>query len=829
MRKPHFFGACAALALAAGLSTPAMAQGTSDTGAVTADSTWAGDIIVTARRREETAQESPVAMTVLNDALLDRYAVTGIDSIASLTPGFITGDSSGSVGGSISLRGVGSGDAQAFIDQAVSINVDGVPISTAQIQRVAQMDLKQIEVLRGPQTLFFGKNSPGGIVSLTTADPGDELELMVRGGYEFESQEWSIDATVSAPLSDTVGIRLAGHYADMDGYFDVISPVELAAGDPQVRPSGLDAFPKKQELFLRGTLLFEPSDRLTVNIKGTYADTEIKGGSSYFSDIVFCPYGTPQEVYPVASNCKADGTIVAAKVPENVLALNPKIKPDGHRNNKQILISGTINYELTDTLKLTSVTGYYDVKEDLSSNGGYGLAASNVFTVDYENEQISQELRLASDFDGVVNFLVGGFYEDRKLFTETYIVAPYAGTCPACFELPIEAQRQKQTSYSLFGQLLFDVNDQVQLTAGGRYTHETKKLLESSIATEPFFDPTPIIARPLVNLLDSPTYGGVRKLKFHNFSPEVTVTYKPVENVMVFASYKKGFKSGGIDGAYTNRGILANGPATFRPEKVEGLELGLKSTLFDRQLILNLSGYTYDYDDLQVTTYDATARSFGTGNAASARVRGIEMETVFRPRGVPGLELHASAAYNRAKFREFDARCHLGQTFDLGCNGNFNPGTGLYDTQDLSGHRLRKAPKFTGIVGGYYETPITSGLGISLSTDLFYSSKYNYGSDYQYYTVQKAFAKLDASFRLFTEDKKWEFALIGRNLTDKHNLNNGIDRTGTGPGKGTDLPTCTTIGPPVGPAQPGVCAHLPDVIGTYSRGRSITAQVTFRY
>src|SRR5690606_34254130 len=123
-----------------------------------------GDIIVTARRRVETAQETPVALTVLNDELLDRYGVTGVASIQSLTPGLYTGESSGAMGGTISLRGVGSGDSMAFIDQAVSANVDGVPISSAQILRAAQMDLKQIEVLRGPQALFFGKNSPAGII-----------------------------------------------------------------------------------------------------------------------------------------------------------------------------------------------------------------------------------------------------------------------------------------------------------------------------------------------------------------------------------------------------------------------------------------------------------------------------------------------------------------------------------------------------------------------------------------------------------------------------------------------------------------------------------------
>ena len=818
------------------MSTGALAQPSTGTtgspaGQAAEEVTDEGEIIVTARRRDETAQETPVPLTVLNEALLDRYAVQGIDSIASLTPGFHTGESSGAVGGSISLRGIGSGESAPFIDQAVSVNVDGVQISTAQILRAAQMDLKQIEVLRGPQALFFGKNSPGGIVSLTTADPGNELEGMARGGYEFKANEWYFDATMSAPLSDSVGLRIASHYSTMDGYMKVISPP--TAG---VTPSGLKAFPKKDELFLRGTLSFDPSDRLSIRLKATYTDTDIVGGGSYYSDIVGCPYGLPQEIIVVASNCKNDGVIVAAQLPASTLALNPLLRPNGHRKNRQWLLTGAIDYQLTDALKLTSVTGYYDVDEDTSSNGGYGLAASNVFTVLFRNKQLSQELRLASDFESPLNFLIGGHYEDRKLFTETYIVIPTSGN----FELPVESTHQKQTSYSVFGQLLFDVNDKVQLTVGGRYSHETKKLLDYEVTVEPIGAPTPILASSdTVDVTTLPSYPGT-KLTFNNFSPEVTVTYKPADDVMLFASFKKGFKSGGFDSGYTAGAIRTN-PArgqTFRPEKVTGGEIGLKSRFADRQVTFNATGYWYSYDDLQVSTYDTLARAFTTQNAAKARIRGIELESSFRPNSVPGLSLHATAAYNDAKFQDYLADCYKGQTIALGCNLNFvpsldqnNPGPrvaqvgglfGYYTLQDLSGVRLRKAPKVTASFGGYFEFPVSSGVMMSLSSDVSFSGGYNYGTTYQPFTYQKGYAKLDATLRLFSENKRWEFAVIGRNLTNRRNLLNGIDRTGTGGLKGSVGPTCATA------TQTG-CDTLPDVIGTPTEPRTVALQLTWRH
>jgi len=809
------------------VGTPALAQQTADTDSSTRI-TSLEEIIVTARRRQETAQESPVALTVLNESLLDRYGITGIDSIASLTPGLLTGDSSGSVGGSISLRGVGSGESQAFIDQAVSINIDGIPISTAQILRVAQMDLQQIEVLRGPQALFFGKNSPGGIISLTTASPGDEWESMLRTGYEFDAEEWWLDATVSGPISEKVGFRLAAHYSDMDGYIDVDSPIDLIpeSNDPySIEASGLDAFPPQEDKFLRGTLDLDPTDRLHISLKATYADTEVDGATSYFSDITHCPYNSPQELYPVPGNCRNDGKIVAAKVPDVVIALNPQLKPNGHRYSDQILVSGTVEYELSEVWTLTSVTGYYDAEEEISSHGGYGLAPSNVYAVNYENEQISQEFRLASNFEGTLNFLIGGFYEDRELYTDTYIVIPTAAApaCPVCFELPFEATSQDQESYSIFGQVLYDFTDEIQLSLGGRYTRETKRVTEYTIITEPTFDPAPILEGTPVDVLGLPDYPGKTKLDFNNFSPEVTLTYKPNNDMMYFVSYKEGYKSGGFDGSYTAGAVLANGVNSFRPEEVSGYEFGLKSSLLDKQVIFNAIAYWYDYEDLQVATYDTAARSFGTGNAAEAEVRGLEIETKYYPDAAPGLELHLAANYNDAEFEEFFAQCYKSQSKALGCNNDIDPTTGFGNTQDLSGVQLRKAPEFTATVGGYFETRITSGLMMSVSSDIFYSSKYNYGTDYQPYTEQKSFTKVDASIRLFSEDNRWELALIGRNLNDRRNLVNGIDRTGTGGDYGTDAPVCSSL-----PATGG-CIPAADVIGTPTRARTVSLQATYRF
>lgn len=822
--RKSFLGGCALLALTGGVATPAMAQDQEQAAEITNE----GDIIVSARRRDETAQETPVALTVLNDALLDRYAIRGVASIQSLTPGLYTGESSGAMGGTISLRGIGSGDSMAFIDLAVSANVDGVPISSAQILRAAQMDLKQIEVLRGPQALFFGKNSPGGIISLTTADPGNDTEFMARVGYEFKAREKYAELTYSTPLSDTVGLRLAGRYGKMKGYIRVVSPD--VAGQ---LPMDIKRFPKQDEVFFRGTLVWEPSDRVKVRLKGTQTDTYMVGGSSQFSDVTACPYGTPQRPSEDAGNCRNDGRILLTKQGPAVLALSPYLtNGNGSRKNTQTLLTGQIDYEMSDAIKLTSVSGYYRIHERLTSNGGYGPISNNFFAVRFSNEQYSQELRLASSFDGPLDFLVGGFYEERKLYTLTSIVVPQFLS-----RLATESTNQKQQSYSGFGQLLFDATDQIQLTVGGRYTHEVKNLLDYTVTPViPAGQPnagqfgTPIDVTTLPGYASAAPGANKTRKVFNNFSPEATVTYKPSDDVMLFASYKRGFKSGGFDAGYTGGAILGATRLSvgqlFKPEKVEGVEGGLKSTFADRQVTFNLTGYWYDYKDLQVPTFDTIARSFRLQNAASARVRGIELELRYRPNPLPGLSLHATGAFNDAKFRRYLSDCYQGQTFALGCNQVQGATPNVFTQQDLSGRRLRKAPKIAATFGGYYETNVSDGLLMGLSVDGSYSGSYVYGSNYQPLAVQDDFAKIDATLRFFTEDKRWEIAAIGRNLTNKRSLINGIDRTGTGSGKGrNDLPSCTASGP----TPPTTCAALSDILGTPTMPRTVAIQATFRY
>ncbi|RZJ94690.1 MAG: TonB-dependent receptor, partial [Novosphingobium sp.] len=238
----------------------------------------------------------------------------------------------------------------------------------------------------------------------------------------------------------------------------------------------------------------------------------------------------------------------------------------------------------------------------------------------------SQELRLASDFDGPVNFLLGGFYEDRKLFTSTIIVQPFgavltpalpATPVPANTRLPIESTNQKQESYSGFGQLIFDPTDQIQVTAGARYTHEVKNLLDYTVALG---SAAGYAAGVDVTKLPDYRSGPNPRLSYNDFSPEITVTWKPATDIMLFASYKEGFKSGGFDAGYTGGAVLAPAtgpdlPARTRQGRRDRPQVALRRSPGDLQpdrllvRLLGLPGLGVRYDQPRLPTAERWHRT----------------------------------------------------------------------------------------------------------------------------------------------------------------------------------------------------------------------------
>ena len=369
------------------------------------------EVIVTARKREESLLQVPVVTTALGAEQLQQYALDDLTRIADKVPGLVLGASSLSFGDQVSLRGVGTSVLNATIDQSVSLNVDGLQLTQGLAYQSAMFDMAQVVVLKGPQGLFFGKASPGGVISVTTADPTQDVELVVRGGYEFEAEEEQLELIASGPVTDTLLARLAGSFSDAEGFFDNVATAAPGTGavDPKYRKIA-----DNETTLLRGTLRWDPTERFSSRFKANYSNSETEGWGGE-PQLASCPDGTGSTIgrpfLGGGEDCRLDDT-------QRTVGLDPAsfpvIRNGGvpYMDAEQVFGTLELNYDLSEELALNSVTGYYDIDQSVMINGTATTYAGPLFASQngFQRDDVTEELRLTSDFAGALNFMVGAFY-----------------------------------------------------------------------------------------------------------------------------------------------------------------------------------------------------------------------------------------------------------------------------------------------------------------------------------------------------------------------------------------------------------------------------------
>lgn len=753
------------------------------------------DIVVTARKRAESVQDVPVAVTALSAELIQKQDITSLEKIAARTPNFTVGRASNGSGAQLTMRGIGSSSTSIGIEQSVAVVVDGVYYGQGRIINEGFFDLAGIEILKGPQALFFGKNATAGVISLKTADPTDTVEFKTRAAYEFKSQQVQLEAIGSGPLTDTLGIRVAVRGSKMyDGYYRNVTNATtyttadiqdlLAGGDgnptPHIALPASKNAPGEKELLGRVTLKWEPTERLTATLKasGTYN----KVNNSSWNYVAFnCPTGVSQ----LGGNvCVSDFISRQNNIPADIAANFPYAKKDGQLYNryKSFAVTSNINYEL-DNLSITSVTNYN------WNNNRWACAcdfqSSDTGTWATENSSFkafSSELRALTTFDGPINLMVGGLYQKTKrTFGQWIMFAGLEDTTVSPENRYLATTKISDTdgeTLAAFGQVTWKVVPTIELAGGVRYTHETKK----SYFTQPYNNIG--VQGIFRDKLDPDGLGEISADQtFNNWSPEATITWKPNRNVLTYVAYKSAYKSGGFSNGGINSKFSTDPFAdlTFDSERARGFEAGIKSTVLDNQLRLNLGAYTYGYYDLQVDFFNSPIFAFQT-LTADARTKGVEFEFEYAPRSVAGLNVHGSLNYNRARYTNFPlAPCFNGQTPAEGC---FTTVGGAV-RQNLNGKPLSVAPKWTGTFGVSYDTPISNGLVLGVSADARYSGAYLASAFNQTESRMDKYVNLDASIRVGAEDGNWEVALVGKNLTNRFYVTGVVDGPSTGSGTGT--------------------------------------------
>lgn len=715
------------------------------------------EIVVTARKQSESMNDVPVAVSVITPAEIRNNDATDLQKLAELTPQVFAGEVTTGTGVVLSIRGIGSSPFDAGIDQSVSVVVDGIQLSRGRIIQEALFDLRQVEVLEGPQALFFGKNSPAGVIALHSEDPTNTLQGYVRTGYEFEADERFGEGAISGPITDTLRYRIAFRADAQDGYIRNIAP---SGPDPftpgLIVPGAWSASVPGSEHFAgRLALDWTPWDNFDAILKVTGGDTYINDGAGNSS--VYCANGAGQTVFgvpvpPSESACYKSFVKSAGALPP-MFAVNYPYADGGvpylHSN------LGLASLTLTETLKdatLTSTTGYYRQNVSDAANSD-GTPWATIYDAEHEAYTLfTQELRAVTTFDFPVNYTGGLYYEN---FHRPHFNAPFLldeGLNPASGNYTNNEQEIQNdgATYSAFAQARWEIISTLEAAAGARWTGESKNVVYNQISVNPgnILGPFHPVGEP---------FGG--HYWDHNISPEATLTWHPEQGQTLYVAYKQGYKSGG----FANTAVI---PATetlkdleFGPESSKGAEIGYKAEMLDHSLRFDVTAYRYNYSGLQVSAFDAATISYLLSNAASSRTQGIEGNVKWL--AMTGLTISSAMGFNHARYVDFpNAQCSPGQTAATGCvNG----------VQNLSGQPLGRAPDFVGNVGADYSIPIAEWK-VDVGADADYTSSYQVSDTDDPNEVQNAFWKLNASVRVTPPGGHLDVSLVGRDLTNTRYL-----------------------------------------------------------
>ncbi|AUW59631.1 TonB-dependent receptor [Sphingobium sp. SCG-1] len=697
-----------------------------------------GDIVVTARRREESLLDVPIAVSAFSGEALERSGAIDITDISNVTPNTTLENSRGTNSTLTAfIRGVGQQDPVPGFEAGIGIYLDDVYLNRPQAAVLDIYEVERIEVLRGPQGTLYGRNTIGGAVKYVTKALPNEFQLKLRGTYGSYDQADGV-LTVSTPINDM--IRVGGSVARLSrgGFGDNIN-------------LGIENY-NKDVWAGRGTVEFGGNGQpVLIRISGDYSRDKSNARNGH-------------RLIP--------GLISGAPVLDDVYDTRA-----GLNNPKQDIeaygLAMNISAQLTDRFTLRSISAW---RKDTSFTP-IDFDALPAVDVDvpavYRNEQISQEFQLLYESDKL-NGLLGFYYLDATASTSFDVLLGLTG---ATIGVPglngYTAGDVRTDTWSVFGDFTFDFTDQFSLSVGGRYTNDKRKafILKQNRATgtsPEFGGITPIVLATATN------FEGERTFK--EFTPRASLSFKPVDDQLIYASYSKGFKGGGFDprGSGTSAPD-SNGDGTrsyqeifdflsFDPEKVDSYELGYKGALFDRRLSLSIAGFYANYKDVQIPgsvgcTVGGVQSFCGiTTNAAKADIKGVEVEAnALLARDFAGagssLRVLGALGYVDAKYKRF-----IGPT-----------GTDVSDVRTF-----QNTPKWT--VSGTLNAGIPLGDGgIDFSTTLSYRSLTHQFEIPIPALDQPGYALWDASIVWHSANDRYSLGLHGKNLTDKQYITSGYN------------------------------------------------------
>lgn len=674
------------------------------TGAEEAESSGIGDIVVTARRRAESLQDVPLAVSALGAVAIEKAGITSVLDLARVTPNvtmtqFNVGEPQ------TYIRGVGSQTDSAASEASVTVSVDDVAIGRGGAPAIAFLDVGRVEVLRGPQGTLYGRNASAGTISFYANRPTDGFSGFVEGSYgSFNT--YGVKAIVNAPLTDDVAIRAAGQYSDSDGYAkNVVTGKQLQGGE---RYSGRLQLQAQKEDW-------------TFLVSADYSKDDLSGDSRYI-------ISTPDASAALTAAANAAQASYAGDVWKS------SGFPGTFQRRTNYGLTGRVEYD-TGWSTVTSITAYRDNKYGLRADYG-GVPAPFPLVVDdridEKSHQFSQELRLNSVSSSKVQWVAGLFYyTDRVNRAEQFVNAALAPVPLALGGDNTSAQSAKTTSYAAFGQATIPFARIFELTLGGRISHDEKDVFQTLVHNGPagqgvgfpFFPGTP--------------YAVPASAKFTKPTWRATLAVEPWADKHFYISYDRGYKAG----TFTSQAQNAT-QATFvvKPEKLDSFNLGMKTQWLDNALRLNADAFYLKYQDLQVFEFGQRL-NFVLANA-DATVKGIELQAVVAPTRF--LTAGGNFSYQDAKFTS---------------NPSFAGATLPYD-----GNRLSKAPKVKYSLYSEFTVPVAEGTLLG-RVSYEWQDEFFYNPANEAASLQKSYGVL-GGYLSWEGDNGLKFSLTGSNLTN---------------------------------------------------------------
>lgn len=719
-----------------------------------ADDDTLAEIVVTAQKVKETLAKAPIAVTVLNPDMLDRQNITVAEDLVTTVPNLQFSQNG------FAMRGIGSNNGYSGYS-TVATQVDGIYAPFATTLTLGMFDLSAIEVLRGPQGTVHGRNATAGVVNINTADPGDEYAA--SGDVQYGShQDLQVRLNTDLPVDDNLAFRISAFRHVNDG----LSP----------RYSAQDRFDKTDQTGVRLTSRWDIAENLTWRVSLNYGEDKGTTSLLYLSSYNYYPNAN------LTTGSFGEAEIIDTHEP------NPGIQnvTDNQKNVKEYTARSRLTWEVSDAVTATYLAGYSVLKNDgvTTSTGVYsqeylGLrqeASSHELDINYEGDRIS---------------LVGGgyyYWDDtpsgqRLLHAGNTAPGPFGSVYNAFGALYAGTGKQISTinavdvvntytdwgseSAAVFAQGTFRVTDQFRLLAGVRSTWDTvhggqqELVCAGGTVTRQNIDNDTCVGGTL-SYTDDTTRASE---KFSKVSWKAGVDYDFTDEIMGYATVSTGYRAGGLQSS-TNPEPYTG----YRPETVTNYEVGLRGNLLDRKLFLSATVFNMDYSDLQVSSVIGTATGpvAVTTNAAKAKIKGVELESLFRP--TRNDRISAYLSYLDGKYTSFPNASDNLHSADVMYN-IFAPILGYAAipsaVADFSGNRLANAPRWSARLGYEHIFDLPGGSTLAPAIDFYVQSKTFSDSANYIQGLNGGYTKTDLNLRWDSSDQRYYINAFVNNVEDK--------------------------------------------------------------